>query len=67
MKNFPDTILSSDFIPAYIREGFVKIRGRRKTRIFTNLVTKVSHPYFMGTLGLKCFVSAHKYWKLTLT
>ena len=37
MKHFPDTILSSDFIPAYIREGFVKIRGRRKTRIFTNL------------------------------
>ena len=31
------------------------------------LLTKVSHPYFMGTLGLKCFVSAHKYKKLTLT
>ena len=29
--------------------------------------TKVSHPYFMGTLGLKCFVIAHKYKKLTLT
>ncbi|MDD6436688.1 MAG: hypothetical protein PUG09_01295 [Prevotella sp.] len=32
-----------------------------------NNITKVSHPYFMGTLGLKCFVSAHKYKKLTLT
>ena len=31
------------------------------------IVTKVSHPYFMGTLGLKCFVIAHKYKKLTLT
>ena len=30
-------------------------------------ITKVSHPYFMGTLGLKCFVIAHKYKKLTLT
>lgn len=30
-------------------------------------LTKVSHPYFMGTLGLKCFVIAHKYKKLTLT
>ena len=32
---------------------------------FNDYITKVSHPYFMGTLGLKCFVSAHKYWKLT--
>ena len=31
------------------------------------IMTKVSHPYFMGTLGLKCFVIAHKYKKLTLT
>ena len=36
-------------------------------RTFRILLTKVSHPYFMGTLGLKCFVIAHKYKKLTLT
>ena len=37
------------------------------TSVDTNKDTKVSHPYFMGTLGLKCFVIAHKYKKLTLT
>lgn len=38
-----------------------------KDTLAEDSITKVSHPYFMGTLGLKCFVSAHKYKKLTLT
>ena len=28
---------------------------------------KFPTPYFMGTLGLNCFGSAHKHWELTLT
>jgi hypothetical protein len=44
-----------------------RIIAEESISVGSNKKTKVSHPYFMGTLGLKCFVIAHKYKKLTLT